>query len=327
MIEGFNYTHLLNLQLDFLLWLQNIRICHNELNQFFLWLTKFGEFYVPSLICLTIYWCFNLIDGVYLFSLFYANVFFAQLIKMLACIYRPWILCDKIKPPAEAIRGAGGYSFPSGHSSKVASVFGGIAVIYKNKFVTTLVILLILSIMFSRMWLGVHTPQDVIVGFLVGIIFVFILKSFINWIEKGKNRYLYFMAIIDILTVATFIYIVHKPYPTNYIAGKLIVNPSSSIYATTICLSYPLGLLNGVFLCRRFFPFKTNISIYKKILRGILGILLLNFLFDIMNKCFWGVSHNYVFTFCVMFIFGFILTAIYPLFFMLIEKINNVFIE
>ncbi|MCQ2754787.1 MAG: phosphatase PAP2 family protein [bacterium] len=321
MIEVFSYTHLLNLQLDFLLWLQNIRIHHNELNQFLLWLTKFGEFYIPSLICLTIYWCISLIDGVYLFSLFYANVFFTQLIKMLACVYRPWILNDKIKPPAEAIRGAGGYSFPSGHSSKVASVFGGLAIIYKNKYLTTLVILLILSIMFSRMWLGVHTLQDVIIGFLIGIVLIFILKPFINWLEENKNRYFYIITIINILTVATVWYIRYKTYPMDYFDGHLIVNPNSSIYASLICLSYPLGLLNGVFLCRRFFPFNTDISIRKKVLRCILGILLLNFIFNIMNNYFWGISRNYLFTFCIMFLFGFTLTGIYPLIFTKIEKL------
>ena len=315
-----NFSNYLSTQIDFLLWLQNIRNHYSSLNQFFLFLTTFGEFLIPASVCGIVYWCFDAILGIYLFSLFSINLLINQLAKMIACIYRPWILNNNITPPQEALKLARGYSFPSGHSSIATSCYGGLAYILKHKIFSTLLLMLILCVMFSRLWLGVHTPQDVIVGFLISALLVFAIKPIIQWCEEKHNRYLYLLAILDALATLALSFICYKHYPMDYINEKLIVNPSSSIYASVTCYGYALGLLNGALLCRRFFPFNTEISIKNKILRGIFGLIMLQIIFFLTSKYIFSLHQDYKVAFTVIFLFGLITTGIYPLIFTTIEK-------
>ena len=193
----------INPQIDFLLFLQNLRIGHFEaFDKFFLSVTIFGEYWLPTLICAIVYWCIDFKAGMYLFSLEGINVLISHLLKMIACVYRPWVLSDKIHPSELAVPFAKGYSCPSGHSAMSSSVLGGVAFLQRKRIpVCLLFISLILLVGFSRMWLGVHTPQDVLSGFAIGLILVFAIDRIINWAEKNVNRYLYLAGIINILSV------------------------------------------------------------------------------------------------------------------------------
>lgn len=81
------------------------------------------------------------------------------------------------------------YSFPSGHSM-MSMIFYGLIIYYVIKFIkkkwlcNSLVILLsliIFSVGLSRIYLGVHYATDVLAGFIVGLIYLFI---FIKLIEN-----------------------------------------------------------------------------------------------------------------------------------------------
>ncbi len=71
-------------------------------------------------------------------------------------------------------------SFPSGHALYAASVFGGLAVLLSTRLkhralrIATwcIAVMLVLLIGFSRVYLGVHYPSDVIAGYAVGVIWV-----------------------------------------------------------------------------------------------------------------------------------------------------------
>ena len=88
-----------------------------------------------------------------------------------------------------------GYSFPSGHSM-VSMAFYGIIIylVYKNvsnKYLKWLLIallsLLILSIGFSRIYVGVHYFTDVAGGFLLGLAYLIIYINIYNK-KAGKNE-------------------------------------------------------------------------------------------------------------------------------------------
>ena len=74
----------------------------------------------------------------------------------------------------------GSPSFPSGHSLYAASIFGGLAALLAPRLrhralriaVWSGGTILILLIGFSRVYLGVHYPSDVVAGYSVGVIWV-----------------------------------------------------------------------------------------------------------------------------------------------------------
>lgn len=62
----------------------------------------------------------------------------------------------------------GGYSFPSGHAMMSSAFWAAVAWGYRRAWVTALSVVLVAGIMFSRVYLGVHWPRDVLVGAVLG---------------------------------------------------------------------------------------------------------------------------------------------------------------
>ncbi len=100
-------------------------------------------------------------------------------------------IIERPRPPLETrLIYAGNYSFPSGHSTMSMVAYG--LLIYfvckyvKNKALKITLIaflsLLILAIGFTRIWLGVHFPTDVVGGFSLGLSII-CMFAFINEIK------------------------------------------------------------------------------------------------------------------------------------------------
>ena len=323
MLEFLSNHSWINPQIDYLLWLQNIRMhTGGTFDGFFLSLTKLGEFMVPTIIMAIIYWCIDAKAGLYLFSLNALSLMTTQFIKMAAGIYRPWILSDRIQPPQGAFRTAGGYSFPSGHTTMAISSTGGLAyLVKKNRFLCGFLIFVVLLVGFSRNFLGVHTPQDVIAGLLIGIIMIFATSKLLNWCEKDKNRYLYVLLAVNIICIGILYYVCTKSYPQDYVDGVLLINPDKAIHNSFIYYGWTMGLINGVMLCRRFFPFEADLgNLLIKILRGLVGAGCTFLAIRYVDIHFWLQIHDYRLTFSVFFAIAFFVTAIYPMIFSAIEK-------
>ena len=325
MIDCLSNSNWLSPQIDCLLFLQNIRIgLPDFIDKIFLSVTVFGEFWLPTIICAITYWCLDYKAGIYLFTLEGANVLLTHLLKMAACVYRPWILDSNIHPSELAIPYAKGYSFPSGHSAMSSSILGGGAyLLRKNTILCVCIIFLILTIGFSRLWLGVHTPQDVASGFAIGIILIFLVNKIINWAEKNKNRYLYLLGALNIFVVIALIYISRfNCYRVDYIGTELLVNPQKSIYFTWLVYGYALGLLNGLFLCRKFCPFNPKTASVKcRIIRGVIGVIGVIVLLKCILSFFVINVFSIKLSFGVTFFMGISITLFYPIIFTHTENI------
>lgn len=214
------------MDIQYLLWLQEWRnATNNALTPLFEQLSYFGTRDI-LLIPAFIYWCLNKRSGLFILFSYKLSQTINSLVKLTACIYRPWVRDPRIIPAGDSIKTAGGYSFPSGHTMTFTPIYGGLIAFTKNKLVRFVCAALILVTAFSRNYLGVHTPQDVIVGILLGVLSVYIGHKVFAYLDKHPENDAKVMIIFALMGILTMVYITYKPYPMDYNAdGKLIVDP------------------------------------------------------------------------------------------------------
>lgn len=272
----------LSWQIDYLILLQNFRelSCH-IFDQFFLAITMFGEVYIPLMFICALYWCVNKKYGVYIFWSYLFGFISNTFLKTTACIYRPWILDSRVTPLEDAVPAATGYSFPSGHTASCVTIWGGASIIFwNNKIVRYLCFTLIMLVMFSRNYLGVHTPQDVLVSLFIGIVIILFNKKLLDWEQKQKNRDLIIISAITLLNFFLMIYVLFKNYPMDCLNGELLYDTTgmkAEIFSRT---GFVFGAFYGWFLEKRFVKFSAEKgSVPAKIIRFIIGtavLILLN---------------------------------------------------
>ena len=85
------------------------------------------------------------------------------------------------------------FSFPSGHSTNAASVYGGLARLKDSTAARVAAALIMLAVGFSRVAVGAHFPTDVICGWALGLFVVF----FLPWFKKKlQNENLFYGILI-----------------------------------------------------------------------------------------------------------------------------------
>lgn len=148
-------------------------------------ITNLGTEIILIAILCALYWCINKKYAYRIGFAYFISGLAIQTIKIICKVPRPWILSKKIKPVKEAVAGATGYSFPSGHTQSATSLYGTIAYNSKKRVVHVIMLILILAVGFSRMYLGVHSPMDVAVSMIV----TFIITFGCNYVIEKKIVY------------------------------------------------------------------------------------------------------------------------------------------
>ena len=306
----------LGVQTNFLLIIQNFREqTGGVFDGFFLNITLFGEVFIPLFLICFFYWCVDKKIGFYILSSYLYCFLVNTFIKTTACIYRPWILEPQINPVAKAIPAATGYSFPSGHTVGAASVLGGLALSFpKNKILFYTCLSIILLVMFSRNYLGVHTPQDVIAAFIISCIILVLNKKILECEKKYSD--LIILTAASLFCILLALYINYKSYPIDYQNGKLLYDPASAKFEIVTRIGFVLGAFWGWFIEKRFIKFSPNTgSLIQKIIRYVIGISILLGLVHAGGLAAANSSHLETELFFEYFIIAFFITCIYPFLF------------
>ena len=266
------------LDLYILLVLQAIREGAGScLNDFFLTMSVIGQTDVIFLIMAAIYWSVSKRFGTFLLLGWAWNRILNGFLKVTACEYRPWVRDPAIIPDSEAVAAATGYSFPSGHSMSAASVFGGIGI---DKNLNTALRIggftVLILILFSRLWLGVHVIQDVVVGAVVGCIVMLGAYKILDIVDKKENGNI-ILAIISIaLAICVAVYATLKSYPVDYDAtGKVLVEGAKMAKDTFMCVGWNIGFFVSWVIERRYVKFNDGKSMEQRATRLLFGLLTL----------------------------------------------------
>lgn len=264
------------MDISYLLALQDFRnACNSMLDKFFLKISDIGEMEVVLTIMAIIYWCVSKKYGTYLLMGWSGNRVVNGLLKVVACVYRPWIRDSRIIPNGEAMATATGYSFPSGHSMNAGALYGGLAIRKElSRVLRISSLILAVLVAFSRNFLGVHTPQDVLVGLLGGILVMWGTAALLSWLEKHPEKDILIMCIGIGIAVLVAIFAAVKSYPVDYdAAGKVIVDGAKMANDTYKGAGWAIGFFGGWVLERRFIRFSTDISVGERVTRLVPGLL------------------------------------------------------
>lgn len=190
--------------MTFLWFLEGIRTPFLE--QLMQFITYFGqELIVIAVIC-TFYWCADKRFAYLLGFTYFTAGLGVQALKITFRIPRPWILDPQFKAVESAVAGATGYSFPSGHTQSATCLFFPLSLYTSRFWAKLLCILAFLLIGFSRMYLGCHTPKDVLVSMGLSLVVSSLIWKF-QEVLLNSDRYLKLIAAILIcLSLATAAY-------------------------------------------------------------------------------------------------------------------------
>ena len=265
------------MDMSILLGLQQFRESSGKfLADFFAKMTFMGEVNTVLVIMAVVYWCVSKEFGTYLLMGWSGNRLVNGALKITACAYRPWIRDSRIIPYGNAMTTATGYSFPSGHTMNAATVYGGTAVRRDIPRVLRITMGILLALVaLSRCFLGVHTPQDVLVGALAGTLVMFLTVHLMHWIEANPQKDWIVLCVGLGLAALLAVYAALKPYPADYDAeGKLLVDGAKMANDTFKGIGWCTGFLAGWILERRFVQFTTEVSRGAKLTRMATGVLI-----------------------------------------------------
>jgi len=220
---------------------------------FFLTINFLGEeeFYI---LCLPlIFWCLHKALGMRLGAVLVFSTYLNQSLKDFFAAPRPYQVDSKLYAPLKTA----GYGIPSGHSQGTVTFWGYLATQLKTRLWWALAIAIPLFVGIGRMYLGDHFPQDVLLGWALGIVIVAAYAIYQprvgEWIGKQSFAMQIALAIILPLAFAAF----HFTSDTAKSAGVL------------------LGFYAGLPIEEKFIRFDARTDWLKQIIKFVIGLAVL----------------------------------------------------
>ena len=252
------------MDIEYLLLLQNFReATHDFFSPFLMWISNFAVGFWPIAFACMIYWAFDRRAGKRILAGFGAGVLANGLLKLIFRIPRPWLRDDRVLPYGDSKTSATGYSFPSGHSTFATGLFGGIGWWQRkrSRILAVVFFACMLLTLFSRNYLGVHTPQDVIVGALSTVLMMFVAGKVEDWTDQNPRRDWFVMG--TLLTISGLLVLYYETIqiePIYDASGLLSVDPAK-MKADSF---EGIGFISAFAVCRclerRLFDFDVKLS-------------------------------------------------------------------
>ena len=197
--------------MGFLYLLEKIRM--PGLNELMLAVTQLGEETAFLVIALIVFWCVDKKKGYYVMAVGFLGTMLNQIVKLAYRVPRPWVQDPDFTILEQAREAATGYSFPSGHTQSAVGTFGCLAASTDKKWWRNCCILLAVLVGFSRMYIGVHFPSDVLVGAGMACMLVALLKK--PTLQGGHSSMKGVIALMLAVSVVFLLYVSFWNFPAD----------------------------------------------------------------------------------------------------------------
>ena len=236
-----------------------------------------------------IYWAVDRRIGVRTLLILIYTDFIASSFKLLFHEPRPYWIGD-VKP----LSAETSYGIPSSHSSNSLAVGGYLITRVKENWLKWLIGIVVFFIAFSRLYLGVHFPQDVLFGWLIGFAVLWAVtkwgKLVRDWLDGKSLSTQIGLGFLDSILIALTGFIIRfiiagTPDPVEW---SQYSTEARTVTQFITLAGAAFGTYAGYALMRKYASFDAKGDWTKRGIRylvGIFGLLLLYFglsqLFDL----------------------------------------------
>jgi membrane-associated phospholipid phosphatase len=233
-----------------------------------------------------IYWVISAPLGFRVLLVLLSTDFLGITFKQLLHQPRPYWVGD-----VQALAEETSYGIPSTHASDTIAVWGYLAYKINKAWLWVVTFLLVLLIGMSRMYLGVHFPTDVLGGWLLGLVGIFLVVKGEAWLSPYLKKQpisvligIGFLASILMLLVGWLvgILIASSPDPAEWAQYSTQARGISHYFTLA---GSTFGTVAGYALMREYAAFQAKGSWARRIgrfLLGMVGVLLLYFGLDML---------------------------------------------
>ena len=248
--------------MEFLYLLEKIRM--PVLNEFMLLITHLGEEMTFLVLAMVFFWCVDKKRGYLIMSVGFMGTMANQFLKLWFRIPRPWVRDPEFTILEQAREEATGYSFPSGHTTSAVGTFGAIAVTEKRRWIAGGAVVLAVLVGLSRMYIGVHTPADVIAGALTSVVLIAALRKAVDS-PRGMK---WVIGAMLAMSLGLLLFVKLYPFPADVDAHNL-QSGMKNAYTMIGCM---VGVALVYTVDTRWLNFSTDAVWWAQILKAVLGL-------------------------------------------------------
>jgi len=248
--------------MEFLYLLEKIRI--PVLDEFMLLITHLGEEMTFLVLAMVFFWCVDKKRGYLIMSVGFMGTMANQFLKLWFRIPRPWVRDPEFTILDQAREEATGYSFPSGHTTSAVGTFGAIAVTEKRRWIAGGAVVLAVLVGLSRMYIGVHTPADVIAGALTSVVLIAALRKAVDS-PRGMK---WVVGAMLAMSLGLLLFVKLYPFPADVDAHNL-QSGMKNAYTMIGCM---VGVALVYTVDTRWLNFSTDAVWWAQILKAVLGL-------------------------------------------------------
>ena len=250
--------------MSFLYWLESLRI--PLITEIMLLITHLGEETAFLVAAIIVFWCVSKKRGYYLMAIGFIGTIANQFLKMLFRVPRPWVLDENFTAVEGAKAEATGFSFPSGHTQNSVGTFGALGYTAQHRWSRIACIVIAILVPFSRMYLGVHTPQDVIVSVVVALALVLLLHPVIY--GAGRKRMYVLLGTMLSVCVGYLLFVHLYPFPADVDPERL----ESGIVNGYTLLGSIVGMLIAYIVDEKWLHFPVKAKWWAQFLKVVIGL-------------------------------------------------------